>query len=734
VLHLSDPNEAIGKTDHDFFADEHAMSARMDELEIIGSGIAMIDKEEREDWPDGRITWASTSKMPLFDGAGRCIGTFGVSRDITAQRRVQDSLLESEARFRDLTNSVREAFWIVDVRTNRTLYVSPAFGDIWGRSREHFYADASAWISTICDEDRDRVKASFEAKIEQQLELTFRIVRTNGEFRWIRSRVFPIIEDKEVKRVVCIAADITEHRRTAESSAKTQRLLASIVNSSHDAIVSQSIDGTVTSWNPAAARMFGYSAEEAMGETENVLLPSDQAAETISMRERILKGQNIQDFKTERRHKDGSMVAVSITASPIRDESGAIIGVSTHAHNISDRKRLEDKLSAVSEQLRVVLETTNEFVIAVDRDWQITYRNRLWDGGDPSTVVGQNLWEQASYLLGTSFETESRKAMDAHMPSRFEAYIAPLKIWLSGVAYPTGAGLLILSRDETEKYDLDNQLRSAQKMEAIGQLAAGISHEINTPIQYVGDNVSFMKDSWGKVAKVLAAAQKLRDEAEQGLVSPAAIADFDAQSREAEVEYLAEEMPHAIDQALDGVHRVAKIVGAMKQFSHPGSREKQLVDLNKALETTVTVSRNEWKYVAEMRTRFDPNLPFVPCLAGEINQVFLNLIVNAAHAIGDTARHNPGKTGTITIATRQDGDDVEVGITDTGTGIPEHIRDRVFDPFFTTKEVGKGTGQGLMLAHTLVVKKHGGRIWFESETGKGTTFFVRLPLSARGEV
>jgi signal transduction histidine kinase len=428
------------------------------------------------------------------------------------------------------------------------------------------------------------------------------------------------------------------------------------------------------------------------------------------------------------------MVAVSLTASPIRDENGEIVGTSIHAHNISERKKLEDKLSAVSEQLRVVLETTNEFFIAVDRDWYITYRNRLWDGGDPSAVVGRILWEQEPCLLGTSFESESRRAMDDQKPSRFEAYLAPLRAWMSGVAYPTGSGLLIFSRDETEKHALDNQLRCAQKMEAIGQLAAGIAHEINTPIQYVGDNASFMKESWGNIAEVLAAAQKLRDEAERGPVSPAVIADFDARSHDADVEYLTREVPRAIEQALDGVQRVAHIVSAMKEFSHPGSREKHPIDLNRAIETTVTVSRNEWKYVAQVQTDLDPNLPLVPCLGGEINQVFLNLMVNAAHAIGDSIRDIPGAMGTITITTRQDVDDVEVSIADTGTGIPEQFRDKVFDPFFTTKDVGKGTGQGLMLAQGLVVKKHGGRIWFETETGKGTTFFVRLPLSARGEV
>jgi signal transduction histidine kinase len=309
-----------------------------------------------------------------------------------------------------------------------------------------------------------------------------------------------------------------------------------------------------------------------------------------------------------------------------------------------------------------------------------------------------------------------------------------LKAWLSGVAYPTGTGLLVLIQDETEKHALDGQLRSAQKMEAIGNLAAGVAHEINTPIQYVGDNTGFIKDSWSQVAEVLSAAKQLRNEAACGLVSAAAIESFDACSKKADVEYLIQEVPRAIDQTLDGVQRVAKIVSAMKEFSHPGSQEKRAVDLNRAIETTVTISRNEWKYVADVQTDLDPNLPLVPCLAGEINQVLLNLLVNAAHAIADVVQSIENGRGTITISTRQDGDWVEMSVADTGTGIPEHAREQVFDPFFTTKEVGKGTGQGLMLAHTVVVKKHGGRIWFDTEVGKGTTFFVRLPISATAEI
>ncbi|MGA9671334.1 MAG: PAS domain S-box protein [Terracidiphilus sp.] len=734
LLGLSDPSEAIGKTDQDFFTQEHAMSSLHDELEIMRSGLPVIAKEEREEWPDGRVTWASTSKIPLFNATGRCIGTFGISRDISSHRRHRQELLESESRFRDLTNAIREVFWILDVRNGKILYISPMYEEIWGRSRAQLYADARDWTSAVHEEDRARVNEHDVFKGERAFELTFRIVRKDGAVRWIRTRGFPIKDqDGKTLRLVGISADITEPRMAHQEMSKTERLLASIVNSSHDAFVSQSRDGTITSWNPAAERIFGYTCVEAMGAAASVVMEQDHGDETSWILEQVRQGLCVEDFKTERRRKDGSVIAVALTASPIRDASGEIIGASSQVHNISERKQLEDKLTLVSEQLRAVLETTNEYVVVLDRDWHVTYQNRLPNGVDPSTAIGKSLWERSPYLLGTSFEREARRAMSEHKPCRFEEYFSALKAWLSGVAYPTGTGLLLLIQDDTEKHVLDGQLRSAQKMEAIGQLAAGIAHEINTPIQYVGDNTGFMKDSWSQVAEVLSAAQALRDEAACGSVSQAAIERFDACSKKADVEYLLQEVPRAIEQTLDGVQRVAKIVSAMKEFSHPGLQEKRTVDLNRAIETTVTISRNEWKYVAEVQTHLDPKLPLVPCLAGEINQVLLNLLVNAAHAIADVAKSSEGTRGTITISTRLDGDFVEISVADTGTGIPEFARERVFDPFFTTKGVGKGTGQGLMLAHTVVVKKHGGRIWFETEVGKGTTFFVKLPISATAE-
>jgi len=198
--------------------------------------------------------------------------------------------------------------------------------------------------------------------------------------------------------------------------------------------------------------------------------------------------------------------------------------------------------------------------------------------------------------------------------------------------------------------------------------------------------------------------------------------------KEIDLPYLREEIPKAIKQSLEGVERVGKIVRAMKEFSHPGPKEKTPTNLNKAIENTVTVARNEWKYVSEMILDLDPDLPLVPCHPNEFNQVILNLVINAAHAIADVVGNGATNKGKITVSTRRKGDKVEISVKDTGTGIPPEIRSKIFDPFFTTKEVGKGTGQGLAIARSIVVDKHGGTIDFETEVGKGTTFTIYLPI------
>jgi len=288
---------------------------------------------------------------------------------------------------------------------------------------------------------------------------------------------------------------------------------------------------------------------------------------------------------------------------------------------------------------------------------------------------------------------------------------------------------IALIRDVTERIQMEEQLRQAQKLESMGRLAAGIAHEIYTPTQYVSDNTVFLQRAFAGLIDAVAAGNALLASARTGQVDDDAITAAEVAFKKARLDFLQKQVPPAFEQSLEGLEQVRRIVGAMKEFSHP-AQDKTGLDLNRAIQSTITVARNEWKYVAEMHTGFDESLPLVPCLPGEFNQVILNIIVNAAHAIGDVVGDGADGRGQITVTTRHAGDFAEVRITDTGAGMSEDVRARIFDAFFTTKAVGKGTGQGLAIAYNVIVEKHGGTIDVESAPGKGTTFILRLPLNA----
>ena len=284
--------------------------------------------------------------------------------------------------------------------------------------------------------------------------------------------------------------------------------------------------------------------------------------------------------------------------------------------------------------------------------------------------------------------------------------------------------------DLRDQKALENKLLHSQKMESIGQLASGIAHEINTPIQYVGDNLDFINTSFRDLLALLAQYGELLASIKDNKETLELQAKIETTVEDVDPEYLAEEIPQSIEQSLDGIKRVSQIVSAMKDFAHPEAKEMMAVDLNKSIENTITIAKNEWKYVAEMETDFESTLPLVSCFPGEINQVILNIIVNAAHSIGDKIAENETDKGTIRIGTRLAEQLVEIRITDSGKGIPEEVQSRIFDPFFTTKEVGKGSGQGLAITHAIIVKKHKGTITFETEKNIGTTFIIRIPLAA----
>ena len=404
------------------------------------------------------------------------------------------------------------------------------------------------------------------------------------------------------------------------------------------------------------------------------------------------------------------------------------------------------QIKAQSQQVQAVLDHAMAAIFLVDENEQIIRANRIAELTFETAMddlLGMNLFalfsadarEAARKCDAVSELNQEMNTSDKTIEltgqrkggATFPMELAATELDLDGSSFTVWICKDVSSRKQAEEQraKLERELAQSQKLESLGTLASGIAHEINTPVQYVSDNCHFLRDAFADLVAVLSAQNDLLEAAEAAGVLSESVTKVRKSQEDADLDFLKEEVPSSIEQTLDGVSRVSKIVTAVKEFSHPGTAEKSLVDLNKAIETTLTVARNEWKYLAEVETDFDDALPPVPCLPGEFNQAILNMVINAAHAIESKKEEALGK---ITIRTAQRESMAEISISDSGCGIsPEHKK-QIFDPFFTTKGVGKGTGQGLSIAYASITQKHGGTISVDSTPGVGTTFTIRLPL------
>ncbi len=687
---------------------------------------------------NGRVRWIKDHVTPVRDPSGTVRMFAGVAEDVTSFHEAQELLVERERKFQRILTGLPDVTWTAD-RQGSYSYISPRVERILGYSNHQIYAARPGFLhSRIHPEDKDRVHHAYAALFDEKkiFDEEYRIASKNGDWIWIHDRAVSTHGENSTLYTDGVFNDVSD-RKTAEANLQSKTaFLEALVNSTMDGILVVDGDGKVLLANQRMLDLFEIPESLHHSRLDQSMLQHAVAmvkdGDAFLQRVQYLYahpemcGRDIIEFR------NGAIL--DRDTSPVVGEGGKYYGRIWVFRDITESKSRDDML----QQLSLAVEQSSVSVIITDPAGKISYVNRKFtdsSGYSIDEVLGKNpnilnsgyspaefykeLWSTISQ--GKEWRGEFRNRRKNGELYWESATITPVTGHAEKITH-----YLAIKEDVTERRLLEGQLRQAQKLEAIGQLAAGIAHEINTPTQFVMDNLAFLKESWEAAWRLIGL---YRDLLQPGQNPPAEkFAALGAAERECDLEFLTTEVPRAIDAGLDGVRRVSKIVRAMKEFSHPDSGDKTMTDLNRSIESTITVARNEWKYVATVEQNLDPNLPLVLCFPGEINQVILNLLVNAAHAIKEKIKE--GEKGQITVSTHLRGDFAELSVSDTGGGIPDNIRMRIFEPFFTTKEVGKGTGQGLALAHNVVVKKLGGRIWFETEVGRGTTFYVHLPVNA----
>jgi PAS domain S-box-containing protein len=690
---------------------------------------------------------------PVRGTNGEIENFVAILQDVSERKRSEKILRDSEARFHSLFENMPEGFACCQMLFEGNhpvdfiyLEVNPAF-------------ERQTGLKDVCGRKASEVIAGIQETNPELLEIYGRVSLTGKPERF-ESYIGPLgvwfsvnVYGQEAGHFVAIFDNITARKQTEQALVHERDLLQTLMNNLPDHIYFKDTRSRFIRINTAQARHLGLPRpEEAIGKSDEDFFPPGEAQSKLEDERRMMAtGQPILGL-VEKSDTANETKWVSSTKVPVYGMDGKITGLVGISHDITRRKQAEEELERKTAFLEAQLNCSIDGILVVDETGKKVLQNRrLTDLFKvPQAIVDSPEDEQlprwitetakdpelflakARYLLSHPGEI-SADEIELKDGTILDRYSAPMKgqggqyygrIW-------TFRDITERKRVELERQRMEVQLRQSQKLESIGQLAAGIAHEINTPTQYVGDNTRFIKDSFETVLKVLKCHEELLAAALQNTVTPELLARQQEVLAASDLDYLYQQIPAALNETLEGVGRVSKIVRAMKEFSHPGGRTKCLADLNRAIESTATVARNEWKYVAELKLELEPNLPVVPCFLGEFNQCILNLIINAAQAIGEVVKDHPGTKGLITVRTRTDGDQVEVQVTDTGTGIPEAVRPRIFEPFFTTKAIGKGTGQGLAMVYGSIVRQQGGTVTFETESGKGTTFSIRLPVNPK---
>ena len=668
-------------------------------------------------------------------------------KELSEHKQVEESPIAVHQQLLDIVEFLPDATFVIDIHKkviawNKAMELMTGISkqDIIGKGdyiyAKPFYGSSRPILIDYFFLNDPKLEQKYE-HVEKKENVIFAEVYVplvfNGKGAFVWATASPLF-DKNGILVGAIETirDITERKESEEK-------YRSLFENSKDVVFITTKDGSIIDMNRAAIDLFGYSRVELL-QMKIITLYNNP-----SNRERYVelmeKQGFVKDYPVDLKAKDGNILNILITSVLQKKGNNGHFQYQGIMRDITEYKKAEKALDNAHMQIKQLMSSISSVLIGVAPNDRIIQWNNAAEklfGITANDVVGRTFAEsgiQWDWDKITEFISECGE--NKHSVPNEIIYTRPdgkngiFSFSLTPVGSDTcyESGYVLLGNEISEQKKFEAQRALSQKMESIGQLAAGIAHEINTPMQYIGDNVKFLSDAFGDISDLL---EKYNDFV-MAVEEKKEIVDLSDNIRkleeELDLDYLISEIPKAISQSLDGIARVSKLVLAMKDFSHPGRKDKMFSDINKAINGTVTISRNEWKYVAELETDLDQNLPMVYCVIDEINQVILNMIVNAAHAIRDVLDKGSELKGKIIIKTISEDSFVKIIINDTGTGIPEAVLHKIFDPFYTTKEVGKGTGQGLAIAHDIIINKHKGSIGVDSEVGKGTTITISLPLN-----
>ena len=668
------------------------------------------------------------------DVSDKFIGFSLILHDQTEARRRQEQLRIAKEEVDRTFNAISDLIFLVDegniiLRGNRALMerLGLAQDELVGRSCLELLGIHLCDFAAI-SEARSGIPLSFEA-ISGKFLVNFDILRDQM--------------GRPCGRVV-VARDVTALEQIRETLLMVEGKYKHIFDNAPYGIFQVSSRGFL-SINPALARTLGFDTPEQMcayyTDVPHQLYASQEERAAV-LNEALAHG-SIRDRDIRLKRKDDSVFWARINGRIIFDDEGCLNYFEGFMHDVTELRTFMDRLSKSEKLFRSLAETMHQGLVQLDTTGRAVYCNDHFCDlvkHSREEILGENLERfvhpddqlQYRYFLRQADQAASSELADIRwLTSDSHVFSIVTPVTLEGDDMnPGGYWLLVL--DVTNRKLIESHMLHNQKLEAIGLLAAGIAHEINTPAQYMLNYTSFIKEAVENLGAAFVRHGEFFERWASLEEVAADIAEVCARDAELQVKFYFNELPAAISETLDGLDRISEIVGSVKQFVHPGHAYQMDVDLNRLVVDTVKLCRNEWKYVSEMLTDLDPGLPTVPCHSQEIGQVLLNLVVNAAHAIAEAREMEEAREGRIHVRTRKRGNFAEIRVTDNGCGIPPHIQDHVFEPFFTTKPIGTGTGQGLFIVYTIVVKNHGGRIRFETKAGQGTSFIFSLPLADAG--